>query len=178
MNHATVVQRLAFAQVLTLITVAVACAQQQPRVAQATMPHAYACYQLSYKPDSVGYYLPALVQLVDDGLTLESRPYQLARWRGGDVQRQSLRDGFKLSSGSANWRQWDDSLLITSHTGMPQMSIHLRRVGTAASAASNARADGIVWSGRAVAYPDDVSDRVEGDVSAVTASCDTFHTGR
>ena len=179
MNHATLIQRLAFAHMLALIIVGDACAQQQPEAVGAPATHAYPCYRLSYSPDTVGYYLPALVQLIDEGATPGSGPHRFARWQGGDVQRQSVRESFKLSIGSANWRQWGDSLLIESHTGLPLMSIQLRRLDRAAApATSNARADVRAWKGRAFASLNDGPDHMEGDVSVVKASCDTFRTRR
>ena len=174
MTHATALQRLATC-LLMLVVIGDACAQQPPRVAPATTPPAGECYQLSYSPDTVGYYLPAFVELVANDTTLKY--WFVARWQGGDVQRPNVRESYKVSGGTAMWNLWRDSIRIESHTGLRQMSIHVGRLDpTSALPVSPSRAEVMTWKGWALAALDDGPDHVEGDVSFATVSCDAFHT--
>lgn len=182
MKHAIPVRRFALAQVLTLAITIVSDvgAQQQPQSARDTQPHTCTCYELSYAPDTLSYYLPALVQLIDDaGATHGSRLSHVAGWRGGGVQRQDLRESFKLSSGTARWRQRGDSLFIEMDPVLRTFIIRLQRLDTAAArAASHARARPVSWRGRAFAYPADGPPYLEGDVFVSTVACDAFRTPR
>lgn len=172
MKLATVLQRLSATCLISLVIIGDACAQQ-PRLAPASMPLGGSCYRLSYSPDSLGYHLPALIELVSDGGYWFARP---VRWQPGDVQRPTVRESYKLSNGTAVWRQRGDSLFIESMPGVHLMQIHVRRIAPASAyPVSDARAEVVSWKGRAYAYFNDATDHVEGDVSFSKASCDAFH---
>lgn len=173
MNHAIPIPRLAFAPLLAVAIVSQACAQR-PQLAPDTVMHATTCYALSYVPDTAGYYLPAFVQLIDDASAKQGSPrYHAARWRGGAVQSRHVHESFKLSAGTARWRQRGDSLVIETDPVLQAFLIRLQRLDTtAAPAASDSRAGAGSWRGRGVAYLGDGPAYVEGDVFGSTTACD------